>query len=175
MSNYSSPVLDAIAAVKDRYKCDCEHRQLVCRVHKDGSEHFVFQCLQCGKAVHQAIPEARAYAMNGGVKPPPIDQNRWKNWIEAKRRAINEAESQARAPADAEYNRYLSSSEWAAKRQLVFKRAGGVCEGCGLAKATDVHHVTYEHRYDEFLFELLALCHSCHLRVHEERKPPPSK
>lgn len=113
--------------------------------------------------------------MNGGVKPPPIDQNRWKNWIEAKRIAKKDAEAAARAPADAEYSRYLGSPEWAAKRQLVFERAGGVCEGCGLAKATDVHHVTYEHRYEEFLFELLALCHPCHLRVHEERRPPPNE
>ena len=175
MTKYASPFLDAIAEVNERFKCDCEHRQLVFRVHKDGSEHFVYQCLLCGKTAHQAISEARAFAMNGGEKPPLIDQERLKKWIGAKHQAMKDAESEARGPAEAEYNIYLASAEWEAKRQLILKRADGMCEGCGLAKATDVHHKTYEHRYEEFLFELVALCHACHVRVHEERKPSASE
>jgi hypothetical protein len=169
MTKFTSPLLAATAEVNERFKCSCENTELVCRTHKDGSEHFVLHCTKCGKTVHQAIPEARAYAINGGVKPPPLDQNRRKNWIAAKQQAMKEAEARARKPAEAEYDRYLASPQWAAKRQLVLKRAAGICEGCGLAKATDVHHTTYEHRYDEFLFELLALCHPCHERVHQDR------
>ena len=134
MNNFSSPLLDAIAAVNESFKCDCEHRQLVFRTHKDNTEHFVLQCLQCGKTVHQAIPTSQAYALTGGVKPPPIDESRSRNWVEAKRKALKEAEAAALAPAEAEYNRYLASPQWAGKRTLVLKRAGAICEGCGGAK-----------------------------------------
>ncbi|RYE08557.1 MAG: hypothetical protein EOP22_12995 [Hyphomicrobiales bacterium] len=66
------------------------------------------------------------------------------------------------------YNSYLLSHSWQAKRSLVLKRAGGLCEGCGTKPATQVHHTSYKHLYDEFLFELVAVCDSCHERLHLE-------
>lgn len=54
------------------------------------------------------------------------------------------------------------------KRALVLKRCDGMCEGCGVVKATELHHTTYEHLYNEFLSELLRLCHSCHDRITRE-------
>lgn len=66
------------------------------------------------------------------------------------------------------YQRYLQSVEWKAKRELVIKRCGGVCEGCGLQPVTEVHHSTYRHFGDEFLFELRGLCQGCHDRLHNE-------
>lgn len=71
------------------------------------------------------------------------------------------------------YNAYLASPEWQARRAKVLKRCGGVCEGCGDAPATEVHHTTYEHVTEEFLFELLGLCHACHKRIHAEGGPEP--
>jgi hypothetical protein len=32
--------------------------------------------------------------------------------------------------------------------------------------AREVHHRTYQHVGEEFLYELLALCHGCHDRGH---------
>ncbi len=63
------------------------------------------------------------------------------------------------------YTEYLASDAWKAKRALVLKRCGGVCEGCGVAPATEVHHRHYDHLFNEFLFELLGLCHDCHDRI----------
>jgi hypothetical protein len=68
------------------------------------------------------------------------------------------------------YNAYMASDAWRAKRALVLKRCGEVCEGCGIAKATEVHHVHYAHLFNELLFELLGLCHSCHERLTAERR-----
>jgi len=68
------------------------------------------------------------------------------------------------------YTAYLASPEWAAKRELVMKRCGGICEGCGIKPATDIHHHHYEHLFDEFLFELVGLCHGCHVRITLERR-----
>lgn len=53
------------------------------------------------------------------------------------------------------------------------QRAAHVCEGCRTARATEVHHLTYEHCGDEFLWELVAICRSCHERYHGGKEPSP--
>lgn len=68
------------------------------------------------------------------------------------------------------YKEYMESDAWRAKRELVLKRCCEVCEGCGIAKATEVHHVHYYHLGNEYLFELLGLCSSCHERITAERR-----
>lgn len=67
------------------------------------------------------------------------------------------------------YKSYMVSAEWQAKRALVLKRCGCLCEGCGTAKAVEVHHITYRHFGSEFLFELLGLCRACHDRITQEK------
>lgn len=66
---------------------------------------------------------------------------------------------------------YIKSPEWRAKANMVLRRAGFICEGCLVNRATQVHHMTYEHLGDEFAWELRAVCHGCHERFHEERRP----
>lgn len=68
----------------------------------------------------------------------------------------------------ASYRAYLQSPEWRARREKVMKRCGGFCEGCGDNSAVHVHHRTYRHFGNEFLFELLGLCRDCHERLHAE-------
>jgi 5-methylcytosine-specific restriction endonuclease McrA len=67
-----------------------------------------------------------------------------------------------------EYDLYLSSAEWKAKRAKVLDRAKGICEGCLEQKATQVHHLTYKHFKCEFMFELIAICDECHARLHDD-------
>jgi 5-methylcytosine-specific restriction endonuclease McrA len=64
------------------------------------------------------------------------------------------------------YGDYLGSPEWEERRRLVLDRAGGACEGCRCARATQVHHKTYRHVGAEFLWELVAICNDCHQRLH---------
>jgi hypothetical protein len=73
------------------------------------------------------------------------------------------------------YNQYLKSSIWQAKRFRVLRRCNGICEGCGLRKATQIHHTIYpqgvmpgsvEWIRLEKLFELVGLCYQCHLDLH---------
>lgn len=70
------------------------------------------------------------------------------------------------------YADYLRSAEWAARRDKVMERASHRCEGCRERLATDVHHLTYEHVTQEFLFELVALCAECHDRIHGQPMRP---
>lgn len=65
-----------------------------------------------------------------------------------------------------EYRHYLNSPEWAEKRAAVLKRSKGICEGCLAEPATQVHHLTYDHIYDELLWELVAVCRRCHEKAH---------
>ena len=64
------------------------------------------------------------------------------------------------------YREYLNSAEWERKRQQILERAQGRCEGCGVEEPREVHHLTYAHIGNEFLFELVGLCTGCHDRLH---------
>jgi 5-methylcytosine-specific restriction endonuclease McrA len=68
-----------------------------------------------------------------------------------------------------QYQDHLSSPGWRRRRDLVMRRAGTICEGCGEVPATAVHHVTYD-SYNrlgrEFLWELAAVCDDCHADIH---------
>lgn len=75
------------------------------------------------------------------------------------------------------YDAYLLSTEWREKRRRVMRRANGMCEGCGEQGATEVHHLKYprncfpgspEWIAREKLFDLRAICRSCHSDVHPE-------
>jgi 5-methylcytosine-specific restriction endonuclease McrA len=75
---------------------------------------------------------------------PPNKRQSWKAW----------------------YEDYLQSPGWAELRRKVLAREKGICQGCTVEKATEVHHTTYSHVGNELLFELLALCSNCHAKVH---------
>lgn len=65
-----------------------------------------------------------------------------------------------------QYQEYLQSEDWWERRTLVMERAGGLCEGCRKVEPIDVHHLTYDHVTEELLYELVALCASCHEKAH---------
>lgn len=68
------------------------------------------------------------------------------------------------------YVDYIKSDEWKNKRQLVLKRDNYTCQICG-KKAEQVHHLSYAHRENEYLFELVSLCEQCHIEhYHPEQK-----
>ena len=58
---------------------------------------------------------------------------------------------------------------WKKKRGKVLERASGICEGCLEKPATQVHHLSYEHVGDEYLFELVAVCDACHDNLHSQK------
>ena len=67
------------------------------------------------------------------------------------------------------YKEYLDSPAWKMKRDAVIQRDGGQCV-CG-AKATEMHHKTYDNIGKEPLSDLVMLCAECHERIHEFRVP----
>ena len=70
----------------------------------------------------------------------------------------------------AAYSRYLKSEEWQNLRLKVLARAKHICEGCGEQPATHVHHLTYDRFGNEMLFDLVAVCESCHKKIHKQTR-----
>lgn len=79
------------------------------------------------------------------------------------------------------YEEYMQSPVWLEKRRRVMERCRGMCEGCGVRRAVEVHHLRYPRGYmpgsgqwtvREKLYDLVGLCGRCHREVHwgwEER------
>lgn len=67
------------------------------------------------------------------------------------------------------YASYLAHPEFKAVRRVVMDAAGGVCQSCGVAPATEVHHRFYPAwgTFDRPEY-LLPVCHACHCVI--ERK-----
>ncbi|SEQ08941.1 HNH endonuclease [Flavobacterium urocaniciphilum] len=60
------------------------------------------------------------------------------------------------------YNEYLKSETWQFKRKSVLKRDNFICQSCLANKATQIHHLTYKHVFNEPLFDLISVCFRCH-------------
>jgi hypothetical protein len=75
-----------------------------------------------------------------------------------------------------EYNQiyidYLKSEEWGSIRNIIMQRDNFTCQICS-GKATDVHHLNYEHLKNEFHFELVGLCRDCHMKYYKSRYNEP--
>jgi hypothetical protein len=128
------------------------------RPTSNGAYQLWRQCTTCG------VPVGSAVKRDGQVH---------RDWdcatyvhYHAQIKAAREAElEQDRA----EYAEYLQTPEWRAKADAVLARANYVCEGCGVRRPTQVHHLTYQNIFEEFLFELVAVCPQCHQRIHRRR------
>jgi len=71
---------------------------------------------------------------------------------------------------DAEYEAYLQSDAWRAKRETAKARDGHRCTMCGSSERLVVHHLTYDRIFEEDLADLVTLCDDCHQSVHAKRK-----
>ena len=91
-------------------------------------------------------------------------------WQEQQRQRDAEFETR-RSERRQEYLDYLQTVAWKRKREAVLERANYVCQaqmqGC-FGRASQAHHLTYEHVFDEPLFDLVAVCRNCHERLHSD-------
>jgi len=67
------------------------------------------------------------------------------------------------------YKEYLKSPHWIAKSAEIMELNHYTCQICG-KPARDVHHFTYRHIGNEFNFELVSLCRSCHYGEYHPEK-----
>lgn len=153
----------------EAFDCLHENSELRRRVIKGGAIQYVHQCLRCGESRNQPVSKAKVREACSGQEPPAFDDDLRVEWERRRSEAADVIKEKfSRDAFFADYDPYLNSAAWAKRRNLVMKRAGGICEGCGERPPQEVHHLTYEHVGNEFLFELVAICSACHDRLHEE-------
>lgn len=158
-------------ADRQRFENDaCKHpeKELRRATYSNGSVHYREQCQECGEYVGSSIPKAKVPA---GVVDADLGlRERYKRGREARRREIDQTHIRLQRKDGnvfrQRHREYLASRAWKGKRDKVLKRASGICEGCLDAKATQVHHLSYERWGDELLFDLVAVCSACHGKCH---------
>jgi hypothetical protein len=64
------------------------------------------------------------------------------------------------------YHAHMQSDKWKDLRRKVMNRCKGICEGCGTRPAQQVHHLHYQRLGAEMLFDLVAVCLTCHEAIH---------
>lgn len=153
---------------QDRYYAPCPHPTTEVRrkTIRGGAVQYRRQCLTCGEAFGQSVSRSDAERL-GAI--PDFDEAANDAWKAARRAEFKKIADDNRTQWFGKYDAYLSSPEWARRRALVMRRAGGICEGCGEQAATQVHHLTYDNVGAEFLWQLVAVCGDCHARAHEEK------
>lgn len=145
-------------------KCRHEKKCVCSQSTMDGDKHYYLQCRSCGFAKKLDNSTLKYTRMN--IKPVYDDElhSKYLNhldelWIKYK--------TEKRLEWFQWYNTYLESFEWQVRRVKVLERDNYLCQGCG-EKAEQVHHKTYKHVGNEFLFELMSVCKKCHERIHEK-------
>lgn len=60
------------------------------------------------------------------------------------------------------YLDYMRSRLWLERRAFILDRDKGICQLCKTARATEVHHRTYERFTNELPTDLISICDKCH-------------
>jgi 5-methylcytosine-specific restriction endonuclease McrA len=187
ISVYSIPMPavkeDVFVSLYEEYKdaCQCEHSWKL-HERKDTKEriHYYYVCHRCGAYTHEKGHSFSQEDKEWAIKSH--DSQEFWTWIKSLRdahqkqhletlqRKRDEAQNERNRNWWAWYNAYLESDIWKAKRALVIQRANGVCEACLCADASEVHHKTYQNVGKEPLFDLVAVCSSCHKDIHQGGK-----
>jgi hypothetical protein len=155
------------------WDCKHPHTEIRGRILRNGVGVWAIQCLRCGSQLRQ-VSKSHPDVLRLTEKVP-FDEQLIVNQREQYKEAVNQRWEEQQAEIDHQnqewwewYSKYLLTPTWKAKRASVMERAGGICEGCRRNRATQVHHTTYAHVGDELLFELVAVCDSCHRTLHPD-------
>lgn len=141
------------------------------RILKTGSITLYKQCCTCGEPLTSALSKS-GYTALQIQSLNPYDEDLRQFYYE-QHKVGNSQERQKQSDAlmaekRAKYREYLCSPAWAYRRERVLERDQYKCRACEQARATQVHHLTYDRIFEEPLFDLVAICEPCHKRIHKE-------
>ena len=154
-----------------RLNTPCPHvrKQLRQRRTKSDTIQLIDQCLDCGKSIGQfhkhslRLAEVPAWDDKLLISYRAAREQKYADIKQKHVRIQRDRTVQIYGKCSTNISNQMNRQK---KRTKVLERANEVCEGCGLKRATQVHHLTYMHRFNEFLFELVAVCDQCHERLH---------
>lgn len=140
---------------------ECEHTQTEIRycILSNGSKQYFEQCLACGQKIGSAIAHSKIPNKDDIIQFDEILRDNFDHRI---RQRVNQLRTQNQSDWWNEYTKYLTTDKWFQKRKAVLKRDKFLCQSCLLRTATQVHHLTYDHVFNEPLFDLVSVCEECH-------------
>lgn len=158
---------------KKLYSSDHEVHEFVTVEFKqtDGRPYWRNQCRLCGE-MNGACKKPAAPVAEGvrGIELSELRARYSESARNITQARIAELQNEKNADWWRRYNEYLRSPEWEARRNLVLDRDNFECQarlpGCAHI-ANHVHHLNYDHVFNEPLFDLESVCKSCHDRITE--------
>lgn len=166
--------------VEQRFACRHQQQRLAYIESVNAKRMYLMQCDRCGKKTSNWLP-LRGWTEEQLEQAEPYNRDLEQEWLEKVaqyRRQLWSEVQERRAAAMEEQRRayreeYLQSPEWKAKRELVLKRDNNLCQHCLRRPATQVHHLSYEGVPNEPLWNLRAICRTCHAAIHGEDQADP--
>lgn len=139
------------------------------------------QCQNCGDLRPNSLG---GFTKEQREKLPLVDQskreqrqNRWGEMVKSFWDKVSSKRVQQQALSKEQwmhqYNAYLNSPAWKAKRLDILKRDNYLCQCCLNAYATQVHHKSYQFvdlKGNEPAFDLVAICVPCHEKIEAMKK-----
>ena len=150
-------------------QCDHSDTQIRAVQAVNGGLRYRRQCMVCGVGVGQWIKKVDvAKDFPTLLCVPAWDDSLAEAWARDRDKARKEDRWGRVEWSYDHYKQYIASSPvWKNKRARVLDRDNHQCRACHRARATQVHHLTYQHLFDEPLFELVSVCGTCHQRLHD--------
>jgi hypothetical protein len=140
----------------------CEHEFIICKFEIADKQIILRNvCKKCNYSDNKSISKK-------GINLEMIKLRKledYKNHISKLEKPlfdfIKELQDKKNKGFRANYENYINSDEWKLKRKQALERDSYICQICG-NDANEVHHLTYAHFKEEWLFELVSLCKACH-------------
>jgi len=136
-------------------ECNNHNLQYVKRIKSNNTTCVQKQCLSCGEANGKFYKITEIGGKENLDKLPLYDSKL--NNLYYENRYLKQKLDWLKKNND-----YYNSEAWKNKRLQVLQRDNYICQCCLNNKATQVHHISYKHFGDEYLFELTSICNNCH-------------
>lgn len=86
----------------------------------------------------------------------------------AEENIVRKRKTNDKSSRKSDYNKYISSNLWRARREKHFQMKGRICACCQSTKSIHAHHSSYENFATEKEIEdLVSLCKTCHFDLHD--------
>ena len=154
-------------------RCQCPNMVLTKREFKSGSttwKAYQQQCLTCGAS--SPMIKKDTLTARQILEAVPFDENLRQRYFQTRQAQFQEQQQAAQRAREQEreerrkfYHQHLDSPAWFKISRKAMRRDDYLCQGCLEAKATEVHHLTYERLGNELACDLISLCHQCHQRI----------
>lgn len=145
------------------FQCSEHKNRLVYFIASNGGKRYQMECTMCGARGSQIA--ARTLK---NIDDIPIREHiNFERWNETVFKEFYAAIAQVRR---IDFNAYYQTPLWKAISAMAKKRDNYTCQICN-KQAEVVHHLTYAHFQNEYLFELVSLCQKCHHDVYHSEKP----